>query len=56
MKKGDKVKDTDMNVIGTIKECTDIHNVEVIYDKEKGSGLYCLDINCEEFSKELVFL
>lgn len=44
---GLKVIDRDDNV-GVVKDCTDIHNVLVLYEPN-GQGLYCLDEKCETY-------
>jgi hypothetical protein len=45
---GDKVKDEEGH-IGTVIECDDIHNIFVQFD-DGGSGLFCIDRTCKEFS------
>ena len=40
--------------VGIIQKCDDIHNIYVIFNYDKdiskySSGLYCLDINCEDY-------
>jgi hypothetical protein len=43
---GTKVYDKDFDCIGTVTECSDIHNVKVKF--EDGMGLYCLQESCKE--------
>ena len=38
----------DNNNVGTVKECSDLHNVNVHYDNG-GSGLYCIIESCHEY-------
>jgi len=42
---GARVSDNDGDC-GVIDECSDLHNVNVIYDSG-GAGLFCLAENCE---------
>lgn len=44
---GLKVIDND-DFTGLVTSCSDIHNVYVDYG-DGGSGLYCLDKNCENY-------
>lgn len=46
---GMKVIDED-GIKGEVKQCYDIHNVFVVYNKG-GSGFYCLDENCKDYDK-----
>jgi len=52
LKIGDSVYDKYFDAYGIVKKLDDIHNVFVEYENG-GSGLYCLDPNCEEFDPEL---
>lgn len=45
---GMRVIDTD-GMTGTVKEGHDGHNIYVIYDNKKGTGLYCVIPTCEEY-------
>lgn len=45
---GMRVVDVD-GYIGVVMNCDDIHNVHVEYD-DGGSGLYCLDEDCDKCS------
>lgn len=50
---GMKVIDAN-DTIGVVKECFDIHNVLVDY-LNGGSGLYCLDSECESYDPLYLF-
>jgi len=49
---GDHVYDKFFDAYGTVKKMDDIHNVFVEYENG-GSGLYCLDSNCDEYDGAL---
>lgn len=55
MKVGDYLYDEIENVYGIIKDIDEnLHNVYVVYDENDGSGLYCLNPECEEYEGDFV--
>ena len=50
LKVGIQVQDSD-SIKGIVSDIKDIHNVYVLYGKGgvSGSGLYCLDKNCNDY-------
>lgn len=56
IKVGMKVMDEDGD-IGTVKECSDIHNIFVVFDNEESStGFYCLEPGCEYGNDKLYYV
>ena len=53
-KNKDIVYDKTFNVIGTVMDDEDPHNIYVEYEDDGGTGLYCTVKNCDDYDKDLV--
>ncbi len=53
MKVGDYVYDSDFDVYGIVEDISDIHNVFVRYSDDRGTGLYCIDLECNDYDPSL---
>jgi hypothetical protein len=53
MEIGDCIYDSEFDVYGIVEDVSDIHNIFVKYLDDRGTGLYCTDLECNEYDSSL---